>query len=321
MGHHRYQHDNHDYHGGHDGHIPPEIDQAVRNFIRQHKKGLKVALLVAAVLVVLLIVGAVWGLVWGAGYLKNYVAGKSVPAIPMQWEQTVGDAAFAQLRAQTRFVTDPAVLEPLNRLAQPLLSNLPDKSRKYSLHVSDSAEVNACALPGGYVVFNRGLLQRARTADEVQGVLAHEIAHIQQRHSLVQLAQNIGLNVAIGQLSGGESQYADALVKDGAKLLTLKFSRDHERAADDVSWELLQKAGINPGGMVDFFASLKADTSEGAGLAAGLLSTHPTPQERIDRLRQKQQTLGPEAGEFRSFQADFVALGTALRGPPSAAGL
>jgi predicted Zn-dependent protease len=300
----------HHYH--HDGHIPPEIDQAVRNFIRRHKKGLKVALLATAVLVVLLIIGAVWGLVWGAGYLKDYVAGKSVPAIPMQWEQKVGDTAFAQLRSQTRFVTDPAVLEPLNRLAQPLLSSLPDKSRKYSLYVSDSAEVNACALPGGYIVFNRGLLERAKSAEEIQGVLAHEITHIQKRHSLTQLAQNIGLSVAIDQISGGESQYVDALVKDGTKLLTTKFSRDHERAADDAGWELLQRARINPLGMVDFFAGLKADSAASADPTSGLLSTHPTPQERIDRLRQKQQSLGPEAAEYTSFGADFIALRDAL---------
>lgn len=307
MGHHQYHHD------GHDSHIPPEIDQAVRNFIRRHKTGLKVALLAAAMLVVLLIVGAVWGLVWGASHLKNYVAGRSVPAIPMQWEQKVGDAAFAQLRAQTRFLNDPAIREPLNQLAQPVLSSLPNQSRKYSLFVSDSTEVNACALPGGYIVFNRGLLLRAKTAEEVQGVLAHEVAHVQQRHSLSQLAGNLGLSAAIGGLSGGESQYLDTLVEEGAKLLTLKFSRDHERVADDIGWELLQKARVNPNGMLDFFTSLKADSAGSEALSAGLLSTHPTPQERIDRLRQKQQTLGAEAGEFRSFGKEFAALRTALR--------
>jgi predicted Zn-dependent protease len=304
----------HHYHH-HDSHIPPEIDQAVRNFIRRHKKGLKVALIAAAVLVVLLIIGAVWGLIWGAGHLKDYVAGKSVPEIPMQWEQKVGDTAFAQLRSQTRFLTDPAVLDPLNRLAEPLLASLSDKSRKYSLYVADSGEVNACALPGGYIVFNRGLLQRAKSAEEIQGVLAHEIAHIQQRHSLTQLAQDIGLSVAIEQISGGENRYVDALVKDGARLLTLKFSRDHERAADDAAWELLQQANINPQGMVDFFISLAAESRAPAAqsLTAGFLSTHPTPQERIDRLLQKRVQVGPEALRSDSTVFEELQRGLAAR--------
>lgn len=299
MGHHGYHHDSH---------IPPEIDQAVRNFIRRHKKGLRIALLGAAVLVVLLVIAAAWGLVWGAGHIKNYLAGKSVPAIPMPWEQRVGDVAFAQVRAQTRFVNDPAVLQPFNRLAQPLLSSLTDKSRKYSLYVADSDEVNACALPGGYIVFNRGLLQRARTAEEIQGVLAHEIAHIQQRHGLTQLAQTLGLSVAIGQLSGPETQVADALIKDGAKLLTTKFSRDHERAADDIGWQLLQQANINPQGMVDFFVNIGANsrTPVAESLTAGFLSTHPTPQERIDRLLQKKAQLVPEG--YRSDGDAFTEL-------------
>ena len=96
-----------------------------------------------------------------------------------------------------------------------------------------------------------------------------------------------------------ESWYAsvlDALIRDGAALLSMKFSRDHERVADDVGWDLLQNAQINPQGMVDFFVGLATEVEAVPGGVpgpmSGLLSTHPTPQKRIDRLRQKKATLG-----------------------------
>lgn len=294
---------------GHD-HIPPEIDMAVRAFIRRHKHGLRVLFFASIALVLLLAVGAVWAVIWGATYLKDYVAQKGLPAIPAPIEQTLGDAAFTQLKAQTQFVNDRQLLDPLNRLAEPLLSSIPDKSRRFSLFVSDSKDVNAFALPGGYIVLHRGLLERAKTPEEIQGVLAHEVAHVLKRHGVLQLAQNVGTKTAIDALMGNEGGYRDALIRDGATLLTLKFSRDHERAADDLGWDLLHGAQINPQGMVDFFVSLatEAEAVPGAvpGPTSGLLRTHPAPQERIDRLRQKKAGLGSQT--FRSFDEEFRGL-------------
>lgn len=163
------------------------------------------------------------------------------------------------------------------------------------------------ALPGGYIVIHRGLLERARTAEEIQGVLAHEMAHIEKRHGIIQLAQNIGLDLAIQQLQGGENQLLDSLIKDSGQLLGFKFSRDHERAADDRGWELLEQAQINPRGMSEFFAGLNADTSA----PIPFLSTHPAPQERMDRLRTKAAAVGPI--EYRSFAAEFVDLQSGLK--------
>jgi len=210
------------------------------------------------------------------------------------------------------------VLESLNRIAAPLLSTIPNRSYRFVLFVSEAREVNAFALPGGYLVFNRGLLERARTPEEIQGVLAHEVAHVLKRHSLAQLAQNIGLEVAVQTLWGNENPYLDYLVRNGSQLLSLKFTRDHERAADDLGWELLQNARINPEGMVSFFAELKAEMDAkgkgGFGPGAVFLSTHPTPQERIERLGQKKGALGSR--EFKSFVVEFKALQASLRTIP-----
>jgi predicted Zn-dependent protease len=295
----------------HHAHLPPEVDEAVRSFIRRHKHGLRGGCLAAVILALLLTMVVAWGLFRGAVRVKGWVAGNA-PAIrlPLQWEQPLGDAALAQLRGQFQFVNDRQALEPLNRLAAPLFAGGLNSSDRFTLFVTESKEINALALPGGDIVCHRGLLERAWTAEEVQGVLAHEMAHVQKRHGLLQMAQNLGLDLAIQQLQGGESRALDTLVRDSGQLLGLKFSRDHERAADDGGWELLEQAQINLRGMVNFFAGLKAATDPGGAPAIPLLSTHPVPQERMDRLQAKAAALTPR--QFRSFTGEFNALQAGL---------
>ncbi len=88
------------------------------------------------------------------------------------------------MREFNLFITDRQVLDPLDRIAAPLLSAPANFSDRYTLFVTTSKEINAFALPGGTIVYHRGLLERARAAEEIQGVLAHEMAHVQKRHGV-----------------------------------------------------------------------------------------------------------------------------------------
>lgn len=298
----------------HHSRVPPEVDRAVRAFIRRHKRALRWGLMMTLLLALALTGAVLWGLFRGLVHVKNLVVGQaSVIQIPLVWERPLGEAALAQMRAQVTFLDDPAILEALRQLAAPLLLGRTNATDRFTLLVTASRQVNAAALPGGFIVLHRGLLERARSAEEVQGVLAHEMAHILKRHGMLQLAQHAGLGLVVQQLQGNESRLRDALIRDSGQLLTLKFSRDHERAADDLGWELLEQAGIDPGGMVSFFASLKAE-AEVQGSARGtatLLSTHPAPQERLDRLQLRLATMSPR--EFKSFAGEFGALQEALQ--------
>ena len=300
----------------HHSHVPPEVDRAVRSFIRRHKRGLRWGLLIALLLSLTLGAAVVWALFRSAVHVMDWMAGKA-PAIhvPLTWEKPLGEAALAQMRAQVTFLDDPAVLEPLRELAAPLFLGRTNATDRFTLFVSDSREVNAVALPGGFIVLHRGLLERARSAEEVQGVLAHEMAHILRRHGVLQLAQNVGLGLLVQQVQGNESRLLDALIRDSGQLLVLKFSRNNERAADDLGWELLEQAMIDPGGMVRFFASLQADADvqgrEHGGVPVTLLSTHPAPQERLERLQLRLATMSPR--EFKSFASEFGALQEALQ--------
>jgi predicted Zn-dependent protease len=299
----------------HHSSLPPEIDEAIRSFIRRHKRGLRWGCLVTSLLALVLVAVAGWGIYRGALRLKDVVkdsvAGK-IPAIrlPLEWEKPLGDSALAQLRGKYQFITDRQVLDPLDRIAAPLLSAPANSSDRYTLFVTTSKEINAFALPGGTIVFHRGLLERARAAEEIQGVLAHEMAHVQKRHGVLQMVQKLGMDLAIQKLQGGESRVLDSLIRDSGQLLGLKFSRDHERAADDLGWELLERAQINPQGIGNFFAGLNADAVTGTAPVIPLLSTHPAPQERMGRLAQKATSLRP--ADYRSFVQEFSALQAGL---------
>ena len=295
---------------GHHYRLPPEADQAVRSWIRRHRKSLRLGILVAFLVATILAIMAAWAAFRGAVRAREWLAGKALLSIPRQWEQPLGEAALAQMRNQVRFITDPRVLEPIRQLAAPLFSRQPKEANPFTLVVADSKEINAMALPGGFIVCNRGLLERARGPEEIQGVLAHEMAHIIKRHGVLQLAQTLGLDLALQQLRGQEENLRDALVRDSARLLGLKFSRDHERVADDLSWDLLQQAEIDPRGMVSFFGGLKAATDTATVSMVPLLSSHPAPQERIDSLRKRQLALGNR--EFKSMNSEFRMLQTGL---------
>ena len=299
----------------HPSSLPPEIDETIRSFIRRHKRGLRWGCLVTGLLALVLVAVAGWGIYRGAVRLKDVVKDSvagNIPAIrlPLEWEKPLGDSALAQLRGKYQFITDRKVLDPFDRIAAPLLSSPANSSDRYTLFVTTSREINAFALPGGTIVFHRGLLERARAAEEIQGVLAHEMAHVQKRHGVLQMVQNLGMDLAIQKLQGGESGMLDSLIRDSGQLLVLKFSRDHERAADDLGWELLERAQINPKGMGNFFAGLNADAGTKSAPVIPLLSTHPAPQERMDRLAQKSAALRPD--EYRSFVKEFGALQTGL---------
>jgi predicted Zn-dependent protease len=295
----------------HHSHIPPEVDEAIRGFIRRNKRALRRLLPVLLVAVLAALGLGAWALWRGAAALGRWGLGEAAGLrVPIAWERPLGDAALAQLRGQMRFVTEARATEALKRLAAPLQASALLKGERITVFLVDTPAVNALALPGGYVVVYRGLVERAGSASEVQGVLAHEIAHVVKRHAVGQLASNLGLEVLLQQVLTGENRALDRLIGGSGQLLTLKFSRDQERAADDLAWELLVAAGIDPGGLGRFFAALAGPGVEkepGAAPLAELLRTHPAPAERLERLRQKGEASAPLAG-YRSYEADLSAL-------------
>jgi Zn-dependent protease with chaperone function len=161
------------------------------------------------------------------------------------------------------------------------------KGISFEIHISDSQEVNAFALPGGVIVFNRGLIDRAKTIEEVFGVLSHEMAHIERRHSLKSLAGGIGRVLGVGVITVFLGSDIGAWFARGSEFVSLNYSRDDESEADRRGYEFLQQAQIDPHGLIQFFKRLKEqELGQGRlGSVLTLLSTHPASDDRVLTLR------------------------------------
>lgn len=207
--------------------------------------------------------------------------------IPQALEVKMGDAMFAQVKADEKLVDDPVLAAVLQDISSRLLPSVKDAGYPFQFHVVSDTNINAFAIPGGHVVVFTGLLKAARTSEEVAGVLAHEIAHVTQKHSFRTVIQSAGLFLAVQALFGDASGLL-AVVGDSSRfLLQQKFSRDFEREADEVGWGYLAAARINPRGMIDFFKILQAEEDKTGVSLPGLLNTHPATAERIRRLEGK----------------------------------
>jgi Zn-dependent protease with chaperone function len=212
-------------------------------------------------------------IVWQSHAIAGWAAGH----ISIENEQKLGELAFKQATAGMKLrqsgLDAAAIREIGARLTQ-------GSKYSYKWYVAEDPGINAFAVPGGYVVVNTGLIQAADSAEEVAGVLAHEVQHVELRHTLKNMVHSLGLRAAIALALGDVS--SSALGDMAAQLGELKFSRDLESEADKRGLAALKRAGIGPQGMVSFFDKLRKQ--EGATPPA-LLSTHPASEDRMQALQ------------------------------------
>ena len=258
--------------------------------------------------IALLIIGGICGLFM----LKEPVVAAIADRIPPSWEQRLGDAAFSGMHAGKRLTEDPETTAMLARITGPLLDPIPQDRYPFTVHILEDPTVNAFALPGGHIVIHTGLILKAGSIEEVAGVLAHEAAHVTLQHGLRQMIATVGTFALVQAFFGDATGLLAVLTENSALLLTRKYSRDYERAADDAGWTYLAEARIDPRGMIDFFERLMENSGEtdggktavGLGESLNFLSTHPTTRERIDRLRERWKQSGPSM-EYRRIDLDL----------------
>jgi predicted Zn-dependent protease len=214
------------------------------------------------------------------------VAAGCAPAISTQQEVEIGTDYARQINAQLPLVRDQATLNYVNQIGQQIARVADNRGIPYHFYVVNSDVVNAFALPGGHVYLNRGLIERASNVSELAGVLAHEIGHVAERHSVEQLQRqqnaNLGLQVLYGVLLGREpGGLEQAGIQLGGGAVFAGYSRDAEREADQVAVDYMIRSGYNPQGMVTFFQKL-LDMQQGSpSSVAQWFATHPTTQERV----------------------------------------
>jgi Zn-dependent protease with chaperone function len=227
-------------------------------------------------------------LVLGFFLVADDLAGWAAGRVSVQQEVALGDAGFAAMKPRLALRDDSEAAAMLRELGARLTRG---SAYTYRFHLVQDKSINAFAMPGGIVVVHSGLLAATRSPEELAGVLAHEVQHVELRHSLKSIMKQMGLSAVWAMASG---DLAAAMTgKAAQRIMGLKFSRDAEREADASGLDALLRAGIDPAGMPAFFATL-----DKAGAAPpALLSTHPASDARREALAARLQALGARTFE------------------------
>lgn len=211
------------------------------------------------------------------------IAGWVAQRIPQAEEVKLGEMSLAQVRAQMKLTQQGEAARVVRDIGQRLTQG---SRYHYQWYVADDPTINAFAIPGGFVVVHSGLIKATDTPEELAGVLAHEVQHVELRHSLKGMVHSIGLSalmsLALGDMSG------TVLANMAQQLGGLKFSRDQESQADLGGLEALKRAGISPQGMIHFFDKLAKQD----GNNIELLSSHPASDNREQALEQRVRQMG-----------------------------
>lgn len=288
----------------HDGFLasaPPQLAGHVRA-TRATQRGIgrrfHAALLVYALILLLPFIAL------GVFFMQSdRLASWAVQHVPRGVEERLGDLVLAQTRARVTLREDGAAHAAVAHLGRELSQG---SSYRWRWFVAEDSTVNAFAAPGGVVVVNTGLIAAAGDAGELAGVLAHEIAHVEQRHSLQGMAKTAGLGVLLSLVLGDWS--GSAAGGWAGRLAELKFSRDAEMEADARAVRTLHDAGLSPRPMARFFGRLAENESRLPGLS--LLSTHPASADRMAALEKQIAQL--PARTYRPPPVDWNAVRASL---------
>ena len=237
-------------------------------------------------------------------------------------DQEIGRESAAEVERQLPILTNRVVDAYVDRVGMRLAAGAPGADFPYQFKVVNASDINAFALPGGYLYLNRGMIEAAKNEGQLAGVMSHEMAHVALRHGTNQASKaylgQAGLAL-LGGLLDNEStstrRAINAVGGFGMNTLFLKFSRTDEEQADVVGSQIMAKAGYNPQDMVDFFEMLRSKSSRDPGKVEQFFSSHPAPKNRATRIRNEMKMLSINptrpVGGFERARAEL------LRMPPA----
>jgi predicted Zn-dependent protease len=246
-------------------------------------------------------------------------------AISTQQEVQMGTEYAQQINAQLPIVQDPEVVRYVNVLGDSIAKLADDRDLNWQFFVVNAAEVNAFAVPGGYIYVNRGLIDRAQTMSQLAGVLGHEIGHVVRRHSVSQMEKaqgaNIGVTLACVLTNVCNNQATAAAINVGGSALFAKFSRDDENEADVEGVKNVVRAGIDPRGIPEMFRILLDERQRSPSSVSTWFTTHPLEEDRIRETEAQIAKINPAilnglTKDSRSFQA-FKQRVRSLPAPPA----
>jgi predicted Zn-dependent protease len=225
-------------------------------------------------------------------------------ALSKSREVQLGRSVMLQLRNAGVVVEDPQLNEYIGTIGAQLASQANDGDFRFTFFLVRDSQINAFALPGGFIGVNVGLLLATDNESELAGVLAHEISHVTQRHiaraaydnqrtSIVSMAAMLAA-VLLGAAGGADGEALTGIVSASQAMAMqrqINFTRAHEHEADRVGMDLLASAGFDPNGMSTFFEELGRRYGNSSQAVPALLQTHPVTTERVAEARDRARQL------------------------------
>jgi len=210
-------------------------------------------------------------------------------------ERKLGEQIMLEVRRDPAYLDDPDAAEYLNRLGYELVAASQARHIDFEFFVIRDSMINAFALPGGFIGVHTGTILGAQGESELASVMAHEIGHVQQRHIARMIAkQRDSTMIAVGSIllallasrAGGQAAEAALAVGQAAAIQKqLSFSRDNEREADRIGFQILVDSGYDPRAMAAFFTRMQQSTRIYESIAPAYLRTHPLTVERISDIQ------------------------------------
>jgi beta-barrel assembly-enhancing protease len=225
----------------------------------------------------------------------NYIIDQIVDKIPVEWEETLGDALLSTFPVEKN--PDPKVIELLSNILRHLKQSKAEETPyNLKIYILSTEKINALALPGGNIIIFEGLLKIADSPEELAGVLAHEAQHIFLKHSTRGILRNLASGLLMTLVLGDANTVMEIAINIAGQLKTLGFSRKMETEADIKGVEMMLDAKINPQGMLSIFKKLMKEelklegnkkntsTSKYFYEIFSYMSTHPSAKSRLNKL-------------------------------------
>jgi hypothetical protein len=227
----------------------------------------------------------------------------------VNWEIGAGKQYSMEIEKSAHMVTDPVVVEYVNRIGQNIVKNS-DCKVPFTIKVIDSDEINAMALPGGFFYVNSGLIMAADEEAELAGVMAHETAHVCAHHAAREMTTMNYFQIAsIPLIIFTQGSWTGYGIYEAAQLAIpisfLQFSRAYESEADWLGLQYMYKAGYDPQAFIQFFEKIDALEKHKPGTLAKVFSDHPQTPDRIMHSEQEIATIMPAKPDYVVTTSEF----------------
>lgn len=248
------------------------------------------------------------------------VFGAAANLVPYKWERSLGNRVFnPNINLEQK-----SVVEKLDSMFSPLQFSKDENKNgdwnswhadSFTFHISSDTVPNAYATLGGHIFVNKGLIQLLENSEELMGVVAHEMIHVQRRHVMRSVFQGLGMFVIFQGLLGDVSGLVAVAIDQGGPLLNLQYSRRLEEEADRLAIEFLIQNRIRPTGLATALNRINAETKKIVQQSPApevleklnkieLLSSHPEVEKRIEKIIEKSNELS-KGVEYREMDFDY----------------